>query len=220
MVQRQKKLCEHTESKGSYTIPERKHFGSCASCGLRIKPAESHVLIVDDLEVRVIVKRRLRNINLRVQPDGRIEVSVLPHYSDRYVSDFVRQKYGWIRQMQKKYENSPMGIAASASASQLKEWRQVVEACTRALVEQWAPVLDVQPKKFAYRKMKSRWGSCQPATGRICINIVLALYPPECLEYVVVHELCHLLVAGHGSEFKALMSSVMPDWKERRALLN
>ena len=67
--------------------------------------------------------------------------------------------------------------------------------------------------------MKSRWGSCQPSTGRICINTVLAICPPECLEYVVVHELCHLLVPGHGPDFHAIMDRVMPDWKQRRAKL-
>lgn len=55
--------------------------------------------------------------------------------------------------------------------------------------------------------------------GRICINVRLALYPPECLEYVVVHELCHLLERGHGPRFHALMDTFMPDWKERRAKL-
>ena len=56
--------------------------------------------------------------------------------------------------------------------------------------------------------MTSRWGSCQPATGRICINVRLALYPPECLEYVVVHELCHLRERGHGPAFQALMDAL------------
>jgi hypothetical protein len=94
-----------------------------------------------------------------------------------------------------------------------------VSACVPPLVEAWEPILGVHAQNLVYRNMKSRWGSCQPATGRICINTRLALYPPECLEYVVVHELCHLLVSGHGPEFHALMTSVMPDWKARRARL-
>ena len=101
----------------------------------------------------------------------------------------------------------------------MREWRKVVEAFVPALVEQWEPILGVKAGQLAYRKMKSRWGSCQPSTGRICINVVLALYPPECLEYVVVHELVHLLVPGHGPEFRAIMDRVMPDWKKRRAKL-
>ena len=58
--------------------------------------------------------------------------------------------------------------------------------------------------------------ACVPSTGRICINVRLALYPPECLEYVVVHELCHLLERGHGPRFHQLMDRFMPDWKQRR----
>ena len=79
--------------------------------------------------------------------------------------------------------------------------------------------MGVRAGKVAYRNMTSRWGSCQPSTGRICINVRLALYPPECLEYVVVHELCHLLERGHGPRFHELMDAFMPDWKTRRAKL-
>ena len=76
--------------------------------------------------------------------------------------------------------------------------------------------MGVKVGSLAYRNMTSRWGSCQPSTGRICINVRLALYPPECLEYVVVHELCHLLERGHGPRFHQLMDHFMPDWKQRR----
>lgn len=180
---------------------------------------DKRLVFVDDLEVWVIQKKRNRRANLRVQPDGRIEMSVPHGYPDELVEDFVREKHDWIVRAQASYAASPRGRAAVASDAEAREWRKVVEACTPALVEQWAPILGVHPTKLAYRKMKSRWGSCQPSTGRICINTVLALYPPECLEYVVVHELCHLLVAGHGLEFHNLMDRVMPDWRERRAKL-
>ncbi|MBQ9001945.1 MAG: M48 family metallopeptidase [Eggerthellaceae bacterium] len=174
---------------------------------------------IDDLEVWVIEKKRLKHPNLRVQPDGRVEFSVPHGYPPEFIVDFVREKHDWIVKAQQKYETSPMGRAATASQQEVREWRQVVEAFTPALVEKWEPVLGVKAGKLAYRKMKSRWGSCQPSTGRICINVVLALYPPECLEYVVVHELAHLLVPGHGPEFHAIMDRVMPDWKQRRAKL-
>lgn len=177
------------------------------------------LIFVDDLEVWVIEKRRMKNVRIHVQPDGRIEVSTPAAYPDELVEDHVREKHDWIVRSQHKVLDSPMGRAAVASAAELKEWRQVVEACVPALVELWAPILDVHPTRIDYRKMKSRWGSCQPSTGRICINIVLALYPPECLEYVVLHELCHLIVPGHGADFHALMDKLMPDWKARRAKL-
>lgn len=102
---------------------------------------------------------------------------------------------------------------------ELAEWRAVVSAFTPVLIERWAPIIGVKPGKLAYRNMVSRWGSCNVKTGRICLNIQLAAHPPECLEYVVVHELCHLLEANHGPRFKALLTHFMPDWKEREAKL-
>ena len=179
----------------------------------------NRLIFVDDLEVWVVEKKRNKRANLRVQPDGRVEMSVPHAYPDDLVRDFVREKHDWIVQMQRKQEGSPMGRAATASPQEVREWRAVVEAFAPAYVEKWEPVLGVKAGKLDYRKMKSRWGSCQPATGRICINVVLALYPPECLEYVVVHELCHLLVPGHGPEFHAIMDRVMPDWRARKARL-
>ena len=180
---------------------------------------DSHIVFVDDLEVWVIEKPRNRRANLRVQPDGRIECSVPRGLSDRLVEKFVREKRDWIERARQGYADTPMGRAAAATSEELKEWRELLEAFVPALVEKWEPILGVTVQKLAYRKMKSRWGSCQPSTGRICINTVLAICPPECLEYVVVHELCHLLVPGHGPEFHALMDRVMPDWKQRRAKL-
>lgn len=174
---------------------------------------------VDDLEVWVI-RKKVRSTTLRVKPpDGRIEVTAPTWATNREIAQFVRSKRNWIARSQQRVAASPMAQAEAATDEQVKEWKQVVQACVPPLVAAWEPILGVKAGKLAYRNMKSRWGSCQPATGRICINVRLALYPPECLEYVVVHELCHLLVSGHGPEFHALMDRVMPDWKQRRAKL-
>lgn len=177
------------------------------------------LVFIDDLEVWILEKKRVKRPTLRVQPDGRIEVSVPIGFPDDLVKDFVREKHDWIVRTQGSYEQSPMGQAATADEETLASWRAVVEAFVPALVEKWEPLLGVKAGKIAYRKMKSRWGSCQPATGRLCFNTVLALYPPQCLEYVVVHELVHLIVPGHGQEFQEIMDRVMPDWRERRKLL-
>ena len=180
---------------------------------------DKRLIFVDDLEVWVIERKRNKNARLHVQPDGRVECSVPRAYPDSLVADFVREKHDWIVKAQQQYANSTRSRAATAGPAEVREWRKVVEAFVPALIERWEPVLGVKAGQVAYRKMKSRWGSCQPSTGRICINVALALYPPECLEYVVVHELCHLLVPGHGPEFHAIMDRVMPDWKQRRAKL-
>ncbi|QOS67808.1 M48 family metallopeptidase [Eggerthella guodeyinii] len=176
-------------------------------------------LVVDGLVVR-LTRKRIKNLNLRIHRSGGfVEVSAPTYVRDRDVERFVREKRPWIDAKIAQVAASPAAVAAEAAPEQVAAWRAVVEACVPALVEAWEPIMGVKAGKLAYRNMTSRWGSCQPSTGRICINVRLALYPPECLEYVVVHELCHLLERGHGPRFKALMDTFMPDWRARRAKL-
>ena len=112
-----------------------------------------------------------------------------------------------------------MARANNATPEEVAAWRAIVEGLTPGLIERWSAVMGVTPGKLAYRNMKSRWGSCQPSTGRICINVRLALYPPQCLEYVVVHELAHLIVRGHGPEFHAVLDRYLPTWRDAKKLL-
>lgn len=177
------------------------------------------LVFVDELEVW-LVRKRIKNVNLRVKPpDGRIEVSAPLHADSEFVRSFVREKRDWIVRQQERIAASPQGRAAAAPPDEVAQWKAVVQAFVPPLIAKWEPIMGVKAGKIAYRNMTSRWGSCQPATGRICINVRLALYPPECLEYVVVHELCHLLERGHGPRFQALMDAFLPDWRTIRAKL-
>ena len=181
------------------------------------RPAE--LVLIDGLEVW-LTRKAIKNMHLRVKPpDGRIEVSAPLRLPLSTIRGFVQEKRAWIEAQQQAIAASPRAEAAAATPEEVAAWKAVVAACVPALIAAWEPIMGVRAGKIAYRNMKSRWGSCQPATGRICINVRLALYPPECLEYVVVHELCHLLERGHGPRFHALMDHFMPDWKARRAKL-
>ncbi len=182
------------------------------------KPVEQ-LIFIDDLEVW-IRRKRVKNLSIYVKsPSARIEVSAPLRMSDARIRQFVSQKASWIRRKQEEILASPHSKAEEAGDEEKKLWRDVVSSFTPALIEKWEPVMGVKAGEIAYRNMRSRWGSCKPSTGRICINTRLALYAPECLEYVVVHELCHLLERGHGPRFYELMDSFLPDWKERRAKL-
>ena len=177
------------------------------------------VIKVDGLEVE-LVRKEVRNTRLHVrEEDGRVQVSAPAYVPQSLIEEMVREKRDWIEGAQARMAASPRAAAANASKAEQAVWREVVEACVPPLIAAWEPIMGVKAGKLAYRNMKSRWGSCQPSTGRICINTRLALYPPECLEYVVVHELCHLLEGNHGPRFHALMDTFMPDWKARKAKL-
>lgn len=196
---------------------ERSNKGARA-CAPDPSPS-GEITVVDGIEAH-IVRKRVKNVNLRIARDGsHVDVSAPSWVSDSEVEAFIRSKSAWIASHMAQAAQAPMARAAQATPEEVAAWRETVSACVPALVAAWEPIMGVKAGKLAYRNMTSRWGSCQPATGRICINVRLALYPPECLEYVVVHELCHLLERGHGPRFHQLMDAFMPDWKQRRAKL-
>lgn len=175
---------------------------------------------IDGLEAHLF-RKKVKNLTLRVKPpDGHLEISAPLRFPLSDIESFVISKRKWIERKREEIARSPQSIAASASKEDIEQWRSLIKAFAPLLIEKWEPIIGVKSSKLDYRNMKSRWGSCQPSTGRICLNIRLALYPPECLEYVVVHELCHLRERGHGPAFKALMDSYLPNWKAIRKKLN
>lgn len=113
------------------------------------------------------------------------------------------------------------GTTAEQREAVLLRWhREQLKALIPALLEKWQPILGVRVAHWGVKKMKTKWGSCSIDAGRIWINLELAKKPLHCLEYIVVHEMTHLLVRHHDDQFVALMSRVMPQWQVYRAELN
>ncbi|MEM1126748.1 MAG: SprT family zinc-dependent metalloprotease [Bacteroidota bacterium] len=99
-------------------------------------------------------------------------------------------------------------------------YREAVKAKVPALLARWTPKLGVEVEGWGVRLMRTRWGSCNTEARRILLNTELAKKPPECLEYIVVHELVHLLERHHTDRFRTLMDQHLPDWRRRRDVLN
>lgn len=99
-------------------------------------------------------------------------------------------------------------------------YRELVKKALPELIAKWEPLMGVKVKRFYVRHMKTRWGSCTPARQSIRLNTDLGKKPPECLEYVVVHEMVHLLEPSHNKRFKALMDHFMPNWRHCQEKLN
>ncbi len=99
-------------------------------------------------------------------------------------------------------------------------YRQQLREQIPPLIAKWEPVIGVTVADWGIKKMKTRWGSCNVRARRIWVNLELAKKPPECLEYIVVHEMVHLLERRHNGRFKALMDRWMPQWRMHREELN
>jgi predicted metal-dependent hydrolase len=99
-------------------------------------------------------------------------------------------------------------------------YRSQIAAAIPPLIDKWERLMGVNVNSFSVRKMKTKWGSCTPALQTIRFNLELAKKPPECLEYVIVHELVHLLEPSHNKRFVAFMDSFMPKWRFYQSELN
>jgi len=99
-------------------------------------------------------------------------------------------------------------------------YRQILKTAIRPLLEAWEPRLSVTVSGVFVQQMKTKWGSCNPTTRTIRLNTELAKKPRECLEYIVVHEMVHLLEPTHNATFTSLLDHVMPQWQHSRDILN
>ena len=212
-------------------------------------------------------KKRVKNLNLRVRPDGSIHVSTAGWVPPAAVDDFVRSRADLIQKARLRWQNerpseafevedgavlpcmgremtltlrrgSLKGAAVQGdrlvltlpdqtdrkTAERLFAgwWKETCEAVFAAALEKWYPRFarwNIPKPVLRHRRMKSRWGSCQPATAVIMMNERLLHAPPECTEYIMVHELAHLVRADHSPAFHAVVTEVMPDWKVRKKRL-
>ena len=170
-----------------------------------------------------IARRPIKNINIYIKPpNGEVLVTAPRLMSEERILAFVEEKAEWIRVHQKRMQER----GAKGGALQEKETRTVSEEQKAWLKERisfyaqkWEPVMGVHCVRWTIRDMTSRWGSCSVQKHTIRINLQLAHKPEECLEYVIVHELAHLLEPSHNKRFHAYMKQFLPDYKEREKVL-
>lgn len=208
------------------------------------------ILNVDGLEIPVsVVRKRVKNLNLRVRADGTVTLSIPQHLPLARAQEFLERKGSWIAErVRRNIERRPSPDFAGELPNRIPLWGKLVSRDSvqansgqdvggqgapgqttidqaaldelyrtevlRALpdmVERMEARIGVHATRWSVRVMKTRWGSCTPKTGAIRTNARLAAYPPECLEFVVAHELVHLLEPSHNARFHALLDEFCPD---------
>jgi predicted metal-dependent hydrolase len=103
----------------------------------------------------------------------------------------------------------------------LDEWyRAELKKIVPKMIEKWEKKIGVKSNEFGIKKMKTKWGTCNTQAKRICLNLEIAKKPFECLEYIIVHELVHLLERRHNEKFIKYMNEFMPKWRFYREELN
>ena len=103
----------------------------------------------------------------------------------------------------------------------VEEWyRMELKEAASPLIAKWEPLIGVNVKRFFIQRMKTKWGSCNHRAHTIRLNTDLAKKPRECLEYIIVHEMAHLLEPTHNDRFLSLMDKFIPKWQFYRDHLN
>jgi hypothetical protein len=184
----------------------------------RKNPGQQEILQLEDLTIHV-TRKNIKNMYLRVKTsDGAVEISAPLRTQAAAILAFVNERRPWITQarahMREKElakEEQPVVVPFME-----REMRYQLKKEIAALLAKWEPVMGVKSSGFTIRKMKSRWGSCNVKTHHLNFNLALARVPEACLEYVVVHELTHLLEPSHNDRFWGLMEFYLPGAKQRR----
>jgi len=114
----------------------------------------------------------------------------------------------------------PKSTTAQRQAIMQRWYRRQLETLIPPLLARWQPVLGVRVAECRIKRMRTKWGTCNIPARRIWLNLELAKRPAACLEYVVVHELVHLLERYHNRRFQSLMDKFLPQWRLRKYELN
>ena len=163
-----------------------------------------------------LIRKRVKNLNLRVERNGQVVLSVPLRCALNYADQFIQEKSAWIlrgQQRQREAEHAVLGPELSR-----EECYVVLKAALDAVYPLVAP-LGVEYPKLKLRKMKSQWGNCHWRQGYITLNTALARCPEHLRRYVALHELVHFLNHDHGPQFHARMDQLMPEWKSCRLRL-
>ena len=159
-----------------------------------------------------IIRSDRKTIAIQIQPDGEIIVRAPRRMRMEEIRRFVESKAGWI---EKHLSSCSAKEQQKLSDQELRALREKARALVTERVQFYAPLIGVTYNQIAIRAQYTRWGSCS-SKGNLNFNCLLALVPPEVLDYIVVHELCHLKELNHSDRFWNEVAKTLPDYKTRK----
>ena len=160
--------------------------------------------------------KRVKNINLRIKSDASFHVSANRRVSVREIEAFMKSKSDFILKAIHKFES------AYASPTVRHYGEEELKSLIIGICQKNHPYFESKGIGFPvikFRKMVSRWGTCNYVKGIITFNTALMYAPYECIEYVVLHEFCHFLRADHSALFYKELEKVCPEYKKNQKLL-
>lgn len=163
-----------------------------------------------------VVRSHRRTLAIEVRAGGEVLVRAPYFVADSEIRAFVDMKQDWLRAHVRRMAQKPLRRAWTQEETErlIGRARQILPG----LVESYASRMGLHPAGIAVTGARTRYGSCS-VKGRLCFSCYLMDSPIDAIEYVVVHELCHLRHMNHGQAFYALLEKTLPDWRTRKGRL-
>ena len=162
-----------------------------------------------------IVKSNRKSIAIQIHPDCKVLVRAPKRMRMEEIKRFVESKTEWI---EKHLSNCTSQNQQKLTDQEIQALREKARALVTERVQYYAPLIGVTYNQIVIRAQHTRWGSCSNK-GNLNFNCLLALVPPEVLDYVVVHELCHRKELNHSERFWNEVTKILPDYKVRKKWL-
>ena len=169
-----------------------------------------------------IIRKNVKNLTLRITPEGEVIVIAPLRISENYILDFIKSKQKWIDKRLSKCkkidENKFLYLGKLYDKSELNEdldsfYYKKAEILFRELIDKYIVYINKSVTKIRIKKMTTRWGSCNYKKGYINLNIELMKKDIKFIEYVVLHELTHLIYPNHSKEFYQFIENIMPNFR-------
>ena len=174
------------------------------------------IIYIDGLPVEV-TRKRIKVMNMKVKaPDGRVVISAPYLVSDRDIIAFVRSKQDWLDRTIARVRSRAIEHPEPADASEKEARRADLKRRIAARLPEIERRTGLRCNGWTVRDMHTRWGSCNTKTHHVNFSLMLATRTDRELDYVILHELVHTVIPGHGKDFYAMMDRFMPDWKKIR----
>jgi len=164
-----------------------------------------------------LIRSDRRTVALEVTREGRVLVRAPRRMTQKDIDSFVAKHQDWLNTHLAK-QKTWQAAHPEPTPQEQQAMLERAKAILPEKVARYAAIMGLQPSGITITGARTRFGSCSPK-NRLCFSWRLMAYPEEAVDYVVVHELAHIVHRNHGPEFHALVESILPDHRKRRAML-
>ena len=165
-----------------------------------------------------LVRSRRKTLAIQVTREGKVVVRAPLFSTDRQIAQFAQEHEEWVREKLSEVQNTDRISAKEFTPAEIRVYKKRAQGIISRRVAYYAGIMGLSYGNITIRDQKSRWGSCS-STGNLNFSWRLILMPIEVMDYVVVHELAHLMEMNHSKAFWAEVEKVLPDYEVQRKWL-